>query len=287
MRRPLALLLALGLLSPLAGCRSCELVEAELRSLEKDFRGLKDELLRSESQNEALQRELNAARQTTAGKPPAEQPPPPTPPLKNINLGRGTGGYDLDNVPGDEGLIVVVEPRDFDGHAVKTPGVLHVEALEISPEGLKTPLSCWELTPDQLRRTWKTGLMSNGYQVTLPWKSWPSTERVRVVARFTLADGHAYEAEKDVTVRPTPVAKRKTFPGTGSEAPSAAGEILLPAPRKAEADVGPRSQAPAPQENVVETAALWQPARKPASLAESVELLRPIPLPPGPGETPP
>jgi hypothetical protein len=286
MCRPLALLLAVGLLSPLAGCRSCDLVEAELRSLEKDFRGLKDELLRSESQNEALQRELDTMRKTTTtGKPLPEQLPPPAP-VKNVSLGRGTGGYDEDNVPGDEGLQVMLEPRDFDGHAVKAAGALHVEALEISPEGLKTPLSCWDFTPDQLRRMWKTGLLSNGYQVTMPWKAWPSSERLRVVARFTLADGHAYEAEKDVTIRPTPVAKRKTFPATTAEAAAPPPEILLPAPRKVEADAGPRSQAPVPGENVVETAGLWQPARKTASLSESVELLRPVPLPPGSDEPP-
>ncbi len=42
-------------------------------------------------------------------------------PVKEIVLARGTGGVDEDGVPGDEGLMVVVVPKDEDGAAVKVP----------------------------------------------------------------------------------------------------------------------------------------------------------------------
>ena len=142
----------------------------------------------------------------------------------------------------------------MDNHAIKAPGALHVEALEISSEGLKSPLSSWDFTPDQLRRNWKSGLMSNGYQMAMPWKNWPTSDRIRVIARFTLADGRAFEAEKDVTIRATAVAKRKPHPTPG-EASGPASEITLPPPRKAELpDPASRSEAPLPKESVVEAA---------------------------------
>ena len=41
---------------------------------------------------------------------------------------------------------------------------------------------------------------------------YPSGNKVRVVARFSLSDGRTFEADKDVTVRPTPLAQRKPLP---------------------------------------------------------------------------
>lgn len=184
-----------------AGCRSnCDLVEAELRSREGQVRELRDELDRAEACNQALQRELQDLRQG-AGPVPGPGPGALAFGVKEVVLGRGTGGYDDDQCPGDEALQVVLEPRDGDGHAVKAPGTLHVEALEISPEGLKVPFSAWDLSRGQLRKTWRSGLFSNGYVVVLPWKRTPSSPRVRVVARFVGTDGRAFEADKDVTIR--------------------------------------------------------------------------------------
>src|SRR5439155_1274661 len=65
----------------------------------------------------------------------------PTFGLKRVTLGRGTGGYDNDNLPGDEALQVVVEPRDGDDHIVKVPASLHVAAIEINTQGLNRPAS--------------------------------------------------------------------------------------------------------------------------------------------------
>jgi hypothetical protein len=132
--------------------------------------------------------------------------------VQQVVLGRQTGGYDEDDCPGDEALQVVLEPRDGDGHALKAPGSLRVVALQISPEGLKAPLCSWELSPEQLRRTWRSGLLRTGYYVILPWKAWPTSERLRVVAQFSLADGRHFEAEKDVTIRLPPPAYRKMLP---------------------------------------------------------------------------
>src|SRR5439155_6856447 len=66
MRRPLALLLVSGLLTAAAGCRNCDLLEAELRTRENDLRELRADLSRAESHNEALMRELGALRQSSS-----------------------------------------------------------------------------------------------------------------------------------------------------------------------------------------------------------------------------
>jgi hypothetical protein len=284
--------LVLGLAGLFGGCRNNDLVEAELRSRESEVRELKAELGRAESQNDAMAREITALRQNTSARPTPELASQ-TYTLKEIVLGRQTGGYDDDDCPGDEALQVVLEPHDCDGHTIKAPGSLHVEALEISPEGIKTPLSAWEVSPEQLRRSWRSGLLSTGYFVILPWKNWPSTPKLRVIARFTLSDGRMFEADKDVTVRLTAPARRPVVPIPDAVEPREPAlpesEEALPAPRK----VDPKGAATTPKAWWLPQAGssesvqpvTWRP-KATGSLADSVELLRPTPLNHPPGEDP-
>ncbi len=203
-----------------AGCRTsnCDLVEAELRTRNNQVRELKEELWKTEAYNGTLQREMQALRQGgAAGVSPELAAQVFT--IKEITLGRQTGGFDEDGRPGDEALQVVVEPRDLDGQPIKAPGTLHVTALEVSPQGLKMPVGTWDLRPDQLRRTWKSGLFATGYFVILPWKTWPASDRIRVVAQFTLADGRVFEADRDVRVR-LPAVAPHLVPGEQLPPPS-------------------------------------------------------------------
>ena len=219
-----------------------------------DLRTERDQL---HSYNDALQREIAALRGGSPTKLSPEEASQ-TFTLRNIVLGRQTGGLDDDGHPGDEALQVLVEPRDQDGHTLKVPGTLVIRAVEITPEGLKKPLSSWEVTGDALRRSWKNGLLTTGYYLVLPWKVCPTNEKVRVVAEFTLSDGRAFEAEKDVTVRLIPPGHRPPPPPDGANGPT------LPPPHiLGGADgMGRRS-----------------PAAKP-SLIEAVEFRAPVPLPP-------
>jgi len=269
-----------GLLVLFAGCRNCDLVEAELRTKENELREMRAELGRATCQNEALLRELTLTRQGTAVSPELGSPMYA---LRQITLGRGTGGIDNDDCPGDEALQVVVEPRDADGHTIKVPGSLHVEALQISPEGLKIPLSAWDIAPDQLRRSWHSGLFSTGYSLVLPWQNWPANEKVRVIARFSSTDGRMYEADKDVTIRLTPAAYRTSvLPATPET------QDVLPAPRKEEPQpTRSESRWSAPEDGsaTIVPANLWR-AKPTPSLADAIQLARPLPLAIQPGEAP-
>jgi hypothetical protein len=262
------------LLLPCVGCRGrCDLVEAELRTKERELREAREELDRAGLFNEALHNELRAVGPRAGGVVLPEQASQ-TYTLKEVVLGRLTGGYDADGKPGDEALQVVLEPRDPDGHAIKVPGALHVEAVQITPEGLKVPLSAWDLSPGELRRSWRSGLFATGYQLVLPWKVWPAFSKMRVTARFTLDDGRVFEADKDVTVRLAPPA---VPPG---------GPVLIPGddealpPPTPVGPVMPSAEAGGPP---AETAGVLKPAswrRSPAPSLEPgpVRLHRPEPL---------
>jgi hypothetical protein len=271
-RRP-AIGIGLSILLFTAGCRSnCDLVEAELRTKDINLRETKEELDRQHAYNCALQRELAVIRENAGPKmPPAEASQIYT--LKSIALGRQTGGLNEDAIPGDEALQVVLEPRDGDEHAIKAPGTLTVQTLEITPEGLKKPLCSWRVPPEELRRTWKSGLWSSGYFVTLPWKVYPSQEKVRVIAQFVLADGRSFEADKDVTIRLVPDAQRKVVtPVFPSDSEVVYPETTLPPPRPTSGPALDGVKAPE-----VESPRDWVDT-PPTALIRAVHLMEPKPL---------
>jgi len=147
-------------------------------------------------------------------------------PLRDVQLGSGTGGMDQDGRPGDEMLTVVVVPKDDDGTAVKVPGTVHIAAFEVSREGLKSPIGRWRITPAQLKKTWKSSLISSGYFIPLQWDKPPTTDRARVTIRFETPDGKAFEADKDINVKPLPSVTPR--PGMPLMPPAFPGDELPP-----------------------------------------------------------
>jgi hypothetical protein len=197
-RAPLYLLLLPILLS---GCRSnSELVEAELRDKEAKLAELQHELGRRDCDIRALQSEVDRLQRYPAGHPGEAAIPCG---VRRIVLGRMTSGHDAEpECAGDEGILVVVEPHDCDNQSVKAPGNLHIEAFEINPQGLKSPLSAWDVPPRELRKHWDTPVFGQpSYRVPLRWQVWPREERLRIVALFTTTDGQRFEADRDITVR--------------------------------------------------------------------------------------
>jgi hypothetical protein len=257
------------------------LLESELRARERQLREAREEVARLEFHSEALQRELWALHQGAPRLPPEHTAQVTS--VRRIVLGRQTGSYDQGRKSGGEGLQVVIEPRDGEDQRIKAPGAAHIDCLEISPEGLKTPLSSWEVSPEQLRRTWREGLFGTGYYVLLPWKEWPSSPQLRVVVRFTVPDGRLFEADRDVTVRSAPPAWSHSPPPGEPRGPLLSEPTLtLPPPRKLEpAPPGSPSVPPPPTppdrpaaSDAVEPTAHWRPG--PADGA--VYLRRPLPL---------
>ena len=121
--------------------------------------------------------------------------------IKHLEFGRGTGGVDEDRANGDEMLQVVVEAKDTDGHTVKAPGTLHLQVYEVTTEGFKQPLSSWDISAEELRKSYKSGLFQSGHILVLPWKVIPNTPKIRLSAQLRLESGQAFEAEKDLTIR--------------------------------------------------------------------------------------
>jgi hypothetical protein len=254
-----------------AGCRNADKVEAELRSKDRELYQLRDELYHTEAFNQALRREVGALRVGAAGSPELASQ---TYTLTTLSLGRQTGGYNSGDSTGDDALQVVLEPKDADGHTIKAPGSVEILAQEITREGLKVPLSSWSISPDQLRRSWRSGLLSTGYALILPWKVWPNNEKLRVVVQFQLPDGRMFEADRDVTVRLAPERKRTMPPADGIMPPASNDHHLLPPPRKLEGPLPPDGWYETPLSRAILGPRWHETAASP--LARAAELQRPI-----------
>ena len=188
-----------------------DLLEAELRTREREVLELRSENAHLRGLVDVYGR--GAAATVTAGGPVVPGPvlsAGETNIVRGVALATGTGGRDDDGLPGDELLQVVIAPKDADGTAVKVPGRAVVSAAEFTPEGQKVPIGRWDITPEQLRRSWKGGLLGSGYFLPLQWDLPPTSGRVRVTVQFTTTDGRPFEADRDVTVKPLPGLARPT-----------------------------------------------------------------------------
>jgi hypothetical protein len=250
-----------------------ELLEADLRSQERHIQELKAELDRKEGVIHGLDYEVERMQQSASG---ARQPGEPQAPgiVKDIALGRLTGGYQQNaRINFDDSLQVVLEPRDSDGHAIKVPGSVHIDLFEITPQGLKTPLSSWDISQRELRRLWDQPLIGGpSYRIILPWKAIPTMDKLRVVARFTTLDGKLYEAERDVTIKLPPGAPR---PGLPIGVPG--GYSVVTPNRRAPAPAPVAELAAQPMPSRVEMAPKGKEAALPSQTAAVKELPRPSP----------
>ena len=202
--------ISLGLIG-LLGCKAntkYDGIEAELRTRNRELSEAQHALDRS--------REMNRAYEQSRGTIPGMAPAPQggTCGIREIALARGTGGVDDDAIPGDEYLMVVIVPTDEDKSAVKAAGRATIGAWEYGPDGLKRLIGTWEVSAEQLRSTWKSGLLATGYFVPLQWQQFPTTSKVRVAVRLTSTDGRMFEADRDISVRPmTSALPHPTAPG--------------------------------------------------------------------------
>jgi hypothetical protein len=199
MSRPLPLLLCAALGLTLGGCKSCDKVETALRSTEESLRETREELSRQGVYTAALEHEMRIIRgEVYAGVP---GKPVAVFPVRSVVFGSQTGGHDSPNGLGDDGVQVILEPRNAEGKPIQVPGEAIVQVQEITPEGFKRLLSSWLIDKDMIKASWRQGLLSQGYNIILPWKVPPSTEKLRLVVQFRLEDGRVFEADKDITIR--------------------------------------------------------------------------------------
>lgn len=114
-----------------------------------------------------------------------------------------TGGSEFDQQPGDDGLLVVIEPRNRNDAFVPLAGPLSVVVLDYAKReaGDEARIGRWELTARQVDRSLHNNSSQRGIYLRLPWSDVrPENSKLMVAVRYTTADGRKLEATRDVFV---------------------------------------------------------------------------------------
>lgn len=124
--------------------------------------------------------------------------------VTRITLNRRlTGGHNIDGQPGDEGVLVVVEPLNESGDLVEVPGAVRIVLLDPAFNDESARVARWDFTSAEAARYLKRTPMGDGLHFELRWPHSPPVHRVlNLYVRYTTADGRRLELDKQIEVDP-------------------------------------------------------------------------------------
>lgn len=110
-----------------------------------------------------------------------------------------TGGHNPDAKGGDDGIMVLVEPRNQRGDLLQAPGEVSIVVLDPALQGAEARVARWDYTTDETAvRYQKTGIQP-GFLFEARWPNRPPANRtVDLHVRFTTVDGRKLEASKRI-----------------------------------------------------------------------------------------
>ena len=110
-------------------------------------------------------------------------------------------GHNFDESPGDDGLYLVVIPRNTQGEPINQSGELTI-VVEETTDGQSTRIAAWEIGTKELSEYLEPIGTSQGYHLSLPWqKSAPTSTAVQVFVKFEAEDGRTMVNRREVSLR--------------------------------------------------------------------------------------
>ncbi len=181
--------------------RDLDEARAELGRLKEDKRRLESSLVEKDKQIASLQAlgEKRLAKMFH---------------VRRIKLGRYTGGVDLDDKRGHDGVRVYVEPVDQHGTTIKAAGSVAIELYDLAAKGDAKLLGAYRWSADEAAKAWASFVVYH-YRFDCRWKGAPPkhadiTVRVEFVdyltgKRFTTQRACKVELPRDASPATKPV----------------------------------------------------------------------------------
>jgi hypothetical protein len=114
-----------------------------------------------------------------------------------------TGGIDLDSQPGDDGLRVVIEPRNASGELVREAGAISIVVLDPDRQGEAARVARWDFDSSAGRQLLAASTPGRGLKVEVPWPAAPpATNRLKLFVRFETEDGRKLQADREIFLTP-------------------------------------------------------------------------------------
>jgi len=133
--------------------------------------------------------------------------------VESIHLNpRLTGGADFDGQPGDDGICVLVEPRNRSGGFVPEAARVSIVLLDPARTGEDARLARWDLDAEAVAESLQTDSLDRGLLLRLPWQGdLPERSRAHLFVRYVTADGRKVEADREIRIeRPDRIAQSWT-----------------------------------------------------------------------------
>jgi hypothetical protein len=226
---------------------------------------------------------------TSAAKPPnqgglnireAVAAPPPSPQPLDMKVAaihlnaRRTGGIELDGMPGDDGIAVLIEPRNVQGQFVARPAALSLVLLDPLKRDDEARFARWDFDRETAQRMLKPDGLDRGLYIRVPWPDVPpAVDRLHLFVRYTTDDERIIEADREIVIRPPDlIADRWTPRAENSAARTASRNPATPVrenqatdsrvvPATHESPVPPRSAPAGPVASEAGPQNLWSPVR--------------------------
>lgn len=133
-----------------------------------------------------------------------------------IDAGR-TGGADFDGRPGDDGVTVVVQPKNAAGQIVLDPGSVSIAVLDPSRAADAARVARWDLDAKQVEDLAEEPAKNRGFKLHFAWPGEPpASNLLRLYVRFTDAEGRRFDSEQEIHLELS-AAARNGKPGWRAE----------------------------------------------------------------------
>jgi FtsZ-binding cell division protein ZapB len=124
--------------------------------------------------------------------------------VNGIRFAKRTGGIDLDGVPGDEGVVVYLQPVDKDGSVLKAAGSARIEVFDLLASDERQLVGEYDVDVDQMAALWNDRLTVRQYTIRCGWPQGVPPEHAELTIRAEFTDyltGRTFHAQTAVNVR--------------------------------------------------------------------------------------
>jgi hypothetical protein len=105
-----------------------------------------------------------------------------------IELASMSGGYDDDGKPGDDGLVLYIQPIDRDQDVVKAAGTLKIKLIDPQNPPGHSDFAEYNFDLEHTRPLWYGRLMTHHFSVKCPWPAGHRPAHNQIIAYVVFTD---------------------------------------------------------------------------------------------------
>jgi hypothetical protein len=112
-----------------------------------------------------------------------------------------TGGINNGDGSGDQGMLIVVEPRDANGRTIEAPAEVSVVVMDPALDGDASRVARWDFTAAETSELFRRTGSSEALYLATNWPDGPPQHhKLHLFVRYVTADGRRLEAEQPIEV---------------------------------------------------------------------------------------